>query len=280
MYTNQNYIPIAKIALDGFFENCGDQQIKKYLVSNAFNIETKHLVENFDIELFDSNVPFSDGGYHYGKTILNLLDNIETDYVMILLDDYVVTKPIKWDNIRNLIKVMSDQKIDYFSFMSYSYDWSELDINYTDYGLENQKLMIFDNSYFYMYSVQPCIWKRESLKEFLQKNQNLALHNMDTSNILNKKGMSRGSNNGEYYQDKEFYDYNFKNVCFKKHSLNTNYAFDEHNGEDDYLFFLYSEIIRWGKFNLNTHQNNKTFINKLFKKYNISKESSYYNRFL
>lgn len=280
MYTNQNYIPIAKISLNGFFKNCGDQKIKKYLVSNSFEEETKHLLQNFDIELFNSNVPFSDGGHHFSKTILNLLDNINTDYVMIFLDDYTITRPIKWNNINNLIKLMIDQEIDYFSFMSYDYNWKELEIDYSEYNFENQKLMIFDNSYFYMYSVQPSIWKKAALKEFLEYNQNLSLHHCDTSYFFNKKGIIRGHHEDGFYVDKEFYDYEFKNTCFKKNSLTGNFAFDEHNGEDDYLFFLYSEIIRWGKFNLKTHHNNKMFLEKLFDEFSEIKNDPNYQKFI
>lgn len=280
MYTNQNYIPIAKLSLNAFFKNCGDQQIKKYLVSNSFPEQTKHLVENLDINLFDSNVPFSDAGNHYGKTILNLLETIETDYIMLFLDDYTIIKPIKWDNIKKLLEIMVDEKIDYFSFMSYDFDWPEVNVDYPKYGLENQKLMVFDSSYFYMYSVQPSIWKKDALKEILECNQNISLHGMDISNIINKKGKLRDTPIENFYQDKQFYDYEFKNVCLKKNSLNSNYAFDEHNGDGDYLFFLYSEIIRWGKFNLKTHHNNKMFLEKLFDEFSEIKNDPNYQKFI
>jgi len=118
------------------------------------------------------------------------------------------------------------------------------------------------------------------LKEIFECNQNISLHGMDISNIINKKGKLRDTPIENFYQDKQFYDYEFKNVCLKKNSLNSNYAFDEHNGDGDYLFFLYSEIIRWGKFNLKTHHNNKMFLEKLFDEFSEIKNNPNYQKFI
>jgi len=46
------------------------------------------------------------------------------------------------------------------------------------------------------------------------------------------------------------------------------------------LFFLYSEIIRWGKFNLNTHHNNKMFLEKLLSEFSEIKNDPNYQKFI
>jgi len=72
----------------------------------------------------------------------------------------------------------------------------------------------------------------------------------------------------------------YPDVIFeKKNSLTSNYTFDEHNGNDDYFLMLYSEILRFGKFNFNTHSNNRIFLEKFLSEKNIDKNHEIYYKY-
>jgi hypothetical protein len=94
------------------------------------------------------------------------------------------------------------------------------------------------------------------------------------------KGQTRNTINGEYYETpSDFWDYEFKHICLNKNNSTGNYAFDEHNGEDDYFLFLYSEIMRHGKFNVLSHRNNRTFLDEFLPKNNINSQSEEYSKY-
>ena len=129
-----------------------------------------------------------------------------------------------------------------------------------------------------MFSVQPCIWKRESLIDILKHNIGVQVHEFDTTSIKNKKGQRRHSHNYAFWSTPDdFWDYGYNFACFKRTDLTKNYAFDERPLHGDYLLFLYAEIIREGKFNLNTHHNNKAFLETFLLENNISNESPIYS---
>ncbi len=84
--------------------------------------------------------------------------------------------------------------------------------------------------YQYLYSVQPCIWNKNSMIEILEKYEEISLHDLDQTlpNIKNEN------------------DY-FKSTACKLDS-----CFDHIDKiEDNYFVLAYVEICRHGVFNLN-----------------------------
>jgi len=279
VYTNQTYLPIAKLSVENINKHFCDVDIQKYITSNSFNGDFKF--NEMGITPIDSSIPFSENGSHFSRVLINALNEISSKYVLLILEDYIIMNDVKQNTLKNLISVMENENIDYLSLMSYEYnDWESLNIDYEKYSLPNNILMKFNYSYFYMFSVQPCIWKRESLITILEHNKNMSVHDFDTTNIKNKKGESRYSHNdGMWDTPDNFWDYNFNFVTLRKNELTKNYAFDERGSDGDYFLFLYSEIIRFGKFNFNTHQNNKIFLDKFLEEKNINKNTQNYTIF-
>lgn len=279
LYTNQKYLPIAKLCakqMDKFVRN---EEIKKYLVSNI--IDNSISFDDCNISLIEGNIPFYENSRHFAKTLIHGLKHINSDYVVLWLDDYILINELKVDVINNLISIMKDKEIDYLSFMSYDYnDWESIEIDYDKYGLPENIIKKFDNSFFYMFSVQPSIWKVNSLITILENNLDITVHEFDTTDIKNKKGEKRQSHNYAFWNTSEdFWDYNFNFACFNRTELTKNYAFDQRGDKGDYLVCLYSEIIRWGKFNFNTHENNKKFLDKFLSDHKINNENEVYKIF-
>jgi len=279
IYTSKNYVPISKLCVDEFNNYAKQLTCDKFVVSNEFN-NNEHLFNNTGFNLISANVEYSEESRHYTKTLMQGLKQLKTKYVLLWYDDYLLINELKVSNLNKLINIIESNNIDHFSFMSYSYEWEKLNINYNDYGLPDNLINKIDNSYFYRFSIQPTIWRIDKLMELLSFNLNISLHEMDCSIIHNKKGKSRYNTNhidNFWNDDDDFWDINIQSFCFSKNELVNNYAFDEGDKDSDYLFFKYSEVIRGGKFNFHTHNNNRKYIenylidkvkdNKLYKEF-------------
>ena len=279
VYTNQTYLPISELCLEQINKHFKEINIKKYITSNSFN-------ENFrftemDVEPIETSIPFSESGSHFSEVLITALRKIQSKYVLFFLDDYFVINNIKIGVLENLISVMEDENIDYISLMSYDYnDWDTLNIDFKKYSLPDNILINFNYDYFYMFSVQPCIWKKDSLITILEHNKNITVHDFDTTNVKNKKGEIRHHNDYSFWQTPNgYWDYGFKFVTLRKTDITKNFAFDERNSNGDYFLFLYSEVIRNGKFNLKTHHNNRIFLEKYLQEKNIDHNSEKFKLF-
>jgi hypothetical protein len=279
VYTNQTYLPIAELCLEQIIKHFKGIEIKKYITSNSFD---KNF--NFDemgVESLTSSILFNENGSHFSEVLIKALEKINSKYVLFFLDDYFIINNVKKGVLENLISVMEDEKIDYISLMSYDYnEWETLNIDFKKYSLPDNSLVNFNYSYYYMFSVQPCIWNRESLITILQHNKNMGVHDLDITNVKNKKGDIRFHNEHGFWQTPDrFWDYNFKFVTLRKTELTKNFAFDERDANGDYFLFLYSEAIRGGKFNFKTHNNNRIFLESFLKEKNITPDLKKYKSF-
>lgn len=280
LYTSENYIPIAKLFVQEFNKFSNGLSIPKYIVSNNFKCETDF--NSMGFEKVDCNIPHCDGGSHFSKVMLNSLEQVKTDYIILFLEDYILTKNIKINVLNNVINLMKNENIDHISLMSYEGDdWEILNLDYKTYDLKDNIFLKMNEKYRYMFSVQPCIWKKDSLIKILNHNNNITIHTFDTTYVKNMKGQLRDSITGDNYETPfDFWDYGFTHLALNKNPLTANYAFDEHNGEDDYFLLLYSEIMRHGKFNIYSHDNNRIFLDSFLLSNNINSENKEYSKYL
>ena len=276
-YTSENHVPISKLSIDEFNKFSKNIDVKKYLVTN--NIKDDLEFSNFNV--INTSIPYCEGGTHFSEVMIKGLLEIETDYILFMLDDYTLFTDIKKENLESMVLIMEDENIDHISLMSYDFkNWKVYDIDYSKYDLPDNILLNFNTSYRYMLSVQPSIWNRKSLIKIHESNEKLGLHHFDTSYVKNMKGELRHFMDGDFYQTTpDFWDYGFKHLCLNKSHYTSNYAFDDRNEEGDYFLFLYSEIIRWGKFNFNTHHNNKYFLEKFLNEKKITSEHPIYYKY-
>jgi hypothetical protein len=279
LYTSENHTPIAKLFIQEFNKFSNGLNIPKYIVSNDFKCGNDFTSMGFN--MINANIQYCLGGTHFSKVMLKSLNEIQTDFVILFLEDYILINNIKVDVLSNIMNVMVNENIDHLSLMSYEgSNWENYNIDYEKYNLDNDIFLKMNEEYLYMLSVQPCIWKRESLIKLLNNNLEVGIHSFDTSYVRNNKGEVRNNINGEFYETPpNFWDYGFKHITLNKIPLTGNYAFDEHNGEDDYLLFLYSEIMRHGKFNVLSHENNKVFLNKFLMDNNITPNNKQYSKY-
>lgn len=279
IYTSQDYLPIADLSVNEFNKFSEGINIKKYLTSNSF--ENEHNLKFESFELLDCKIPVSIDSRQFPKVMLNALKHIESKYVLFMLEDMFLATSLNEKHLDTLIDIMDENEINHISLMSYFHDWKKLEIDYSKYGLENDFMLEIPDSYLYMFSLQPSIWKRDSLIEIFEYNQNVSIHEYDVSHIRNKKGEIRYGDNGHGYINTPdgFWDYGFKHCCFNRRFETASYCFDDRPLDGDYFLFLYSGAIRFGRFDFNTHNNTKTYITKFLEEKNIDKTHQIYGKF-
>jgi hypothetical protein len=266
VFTNENYFNLLYLTLPYTIENTKHLNKKINIVSNKI---PQH--EKFEgINYIDSNVNFSGDGSHFRDSLLFALNQIPEDYILFLCDDYLIKSPINKNRFDNIINILDKINGDYLALGTQKHienfvvNWEKPNITLSEYGFPDGCFYKFDVTARHMYSVQPCVWKKSSLIELLTHNPSLTLHQLDNTNILNKKGENRQLTeffNFSFYENKEnFFDYGFNNFCY--HHPPITYHVDEKPLSTDFLLIDYIEIVRHGKF-LDANVNSKDILNNI-----------------
>jgi hypothetical protein len=260
VYTNETNVPILDLFLKYFFKHNPNINIPIYAVANRFT--KSDLPYSNKVTYLSADVEWSSTGAHFSKTLSNVLPQIKEDYIFYFCEDYIMTDPINVGALNALVKLIKDENIDMFSFAStYAsrFKWTVMDVDYVDYGFNPNIFYYTDIDYKHAFSVQPCIWKKESLYQLTLDNPNMSLHDMDNS-IL--KGKDR---------------YNLACTDFKIYDG----AYDP-----EYFIIGYKEIIRHGVFlmALNGHDHMKgdhtdVFVTNLIKENNLL-DNPDYNKYI
>jgi hypothetical protein len=266
VFTNENYFDLLYLTLPYTIENTKHLNKTINVVSNKI---PQH--EKFDgVNYIDSNVNFSGDGSHFRDSLLFALNQIPEDYILFLCDDYLIKSPINKNRFDNIINILDKINGDYLALGTQKHienfvvNWEKPNITLSEYGFPDGCFYKFDVTARHMYSVQPCVWKKSSLIELLTHNPSLTLHQLDNTNILNKKGENRQLSeffNFSFYENKEnFFDYGFNNFCY--HHPPISYHVDEKPLSTDFLLIDYIEIVRHGKF-LDANVNSKDILNNI-----------------
>jgi hypothetical protein len=233
----------------------GELPLKRYMVSNKIvNFEFKSQNTTF----IDCNIQFDGTGKHFSKTMIDALSKINEEYIIFFCDDYLSIGKTKWNILSELIELVETEGIDFisFSYMPQSKQWNKFNASLP--SLPDKNLYFIPDNYMYLYSVQPCIWKKSSLLDVLTNNPEISLHDFDTTNIKNREGFTRTmdvktSTWNPYPNGSQ--SYGFKCLC-------TDYSGFDEQINYDWFIFPYVEIIRHGFFNMWHETNTKRFLEK------------------
>jgi hypothetical protein len=252
IYTNENHINILNVTLPRFV---------KFLkpINSNINIVTNKFVNNTninfnDVNIIETNINFDPQGSHFRDSMLIALTSIKSEYVLFFCDDYMLNSMIKIDMFNKVKNIINHYNCDFLSFSSLAYirhyleKWLMVNPDLKEFGIEGGILYEINENYRHLYSVQPCIWKKESLIKLLENNDYLTLHMLDNTIIKNKKGLLRNLNYETDYYDvdgENNLDYGFKNYTIHLPPLSFN--IDDRNLNSDYFVFDYGEILRHGK---------------------------------
>lgn len=229
IYTNENNQGLAELCLKYLLKCIPQNNVKVSVLSNRYNNQyfqfsdrATYLSSNIDLKLPNRFV----------ETIKYGLSNIEEEYVFLILDDYIFRKEVRYENLEKLIKIMICDNIDFLSFDTlYLTTWdflswekfkSNCDNSFDDY------LIYRPSNFKFLYSVQPCIWKKSSLLNLFETCGNFSLHDLDmTTDIIKEKTK------------------HYKNLAINKINC---FDFGDIKDIDNYFLIAYSEVVRHGVF--------------------------------
>lgn len=250
VFTNENYYNLLELTLPFLIKSFEYFKIDIIVVSNKITNPFPFT----GITQIDCNVNFSGSGNHFEKSMTYALNLIKSDYILFLCDDYLVNSPIKKNVFEGIINLIYDNSIDFLSLGSQKYvdsfisKWNKLDVDYEKYGIPKDCLFYTDEKYRHLYSVQPCIWKKESLLKILKYNPDMSMRDLDNTNIKDLNGNYRNLDytTNFYLHDENFLNYNFKNLCI--YYPESSFNIDDKPIGSDYFLLDYGEIVRHGKF--------------------------------
>jgi hypothetical protein len=274
VFTNEKYFNILYVTL-------------QKLVNNLLNLETninvvtnKLPINDFKgVNFIETNVEFSPQGSHFRDSMLFALSKIESEYILFFCDDYMMNSPVNSKNFNAVMEIIKTYDSDFFSFSSLNYcdhiisKWNKLETDLNKFGIDGGILYEIPNNYRHLYSVQPCIWKKSSLVELLQFNEELSIASLDNTNIKNKKGNFRNLNyETNYYDETDIsnLDYGFKNLTINYPPFS--YNIDDRPIGSEYFVFDYGEILRHGKVIESDTNSKKLLIKFLDKNKNLSEK--------
>lgn len=256
VYTNQAYIPILQLFLDEFYEWNPDVKIPIYVLSNSFPTIKPY---NEKVTYIEAGVDWDPYGRHFSKVVKASLEKVKEDYIFWFCEDYILNDAIDIKKLNGLLQLFKDKQLDVFSFASivHAPEYEKIEAEYNVYGLEGETFFYTDNDYLHKFSVQPCIWKKDSLIKLVNEND-ISLHDLDCSRVIEREKYIAGCTS-----------YRIFDVCPTC---------------PEKFIISYVEVIRHGVFQftengLNVDKVYNDYLRKLVIKYNIH-EKQEYNKFI
>ena len=175
-FTNEKGFGLAELAVDYFKKYSNNLKIN--IVSNM--ISEGYVFRHDDIQHHNMGVPYNDIGKHFGESMLKYLKSVDDEYIFFFCDDYFLIDDIKEDDLNTLIKFMQCENVDYFGFDDMCNECGLMGkVMYESkcYHEQSDMFVVRNRDNQYLYSVQPCIWKRETFIKVLS--DGVSLHDLD-----------------------------------------------------------------------------------------------------
>ena len=178
---------------------------------------SKYVKLDCDIIFVSESVKFSKyktitpGFLPWGERNLIALDTVKTDYVLWLFEDYFFTKSLEKSVILNYLEFVIDNDLDRLQISPRGQNtdtYSFLNKRYSPPKYEYEKIAPTDQ---YSVSMQPSIWKKEYIKNLLNKNYSPWDFEIKGSLINNSK---------KVYIDSSVHKFIYFNAVRKKNILN------------------------------------------------------------
>jgi len=150
-----------------------DRKYQAYLVTNLSNIK------------YDKTITIPCGeDCEWSKKVYDFIKNCNEKYVLLLLEDFFISKYVDNKYFEEIYKIIVEDDIDYFKLNTFSKIKGKKYKNYT-----NIKTINYDQDY--AISLQPAIWKTNFLMTLLGVG-NYNAWKFESDRILNKKKIDSG----------------------------------------------------------------------------------------
>lgn len=221
IYTTEFNLPLANTIADSYIKY-GPSDMDLTIVSNKVS---NNYTPKEGIEYFHAGIEMRMHGYQFSDVMLKYLNTIDDDYIFFFCDDYLIINPFKEEQLNKVLEYVRNNNIDLAGFDyiedEYFHQFKILELDYHGITIRER-----DKNYPWVFSLQPCIWKRESLIELLTNSGDTSIGHLDHTT--------------EKFRAANVY----KGIAFNGNSEATHLS----ELEDDYYVLNYLEIVRKGRF--------------------------------
>lgn len=250
MYTSPGYLPICELACD-HIRLLPEWPLQTYLACSNFPEQYLNTTNISPCEAIIFPQEKEVEGEQWREVIIHALSKISSKYVLCLLDDFMITA-VNWQVILNeIVPIVEEHDYTNISFQAVEFNTTHFTPPAIQYNTTNFTVWEVSSEWQYKNSVQPAIWNREHLLHLLQSNSTAKLHSFDINhNIVDNSEFKRLVTN------------NFPNASGRKYQYHQ-------------PLFQYTEIIRWGGFNISESSHTIPFIKDLIEKYDLKNKERY-----
>ena len=151
---------------------------------------------------------YYDDEISYPQRILNILSNIDSEYIVLDHEDMFLYKKANIDKINRSLELIVNKELDSIRFIK------NINAKYTPIKENGSVEKISSNSE-WIFSIQPSVWRKEALKNILKKNLNVNIWELEykSQKVVRELGIKIGVLSGDskkrgiYHCDSEYYPY-------------------------------------------------------------------------
>ena len=143
----------------------------------------------------------------YPLRLLNILSNINTEIIVLDHEDMILYDKANLDEINKALNLIEKKNLDSIRFIK--------NINAKYNKIENSEVEIIDKKSEWIFSIQPSIWRRDSLISVLRRNLNVNIWQLEykSQKVVRKLGINigvlagDGKKRGKFHCDSEYYPF-------------------------------------------------------------------------
>ena len=143
----------------------------------------------------------------YPLRLLNILSNINSEIIVLDHEDMILYDKANLDEINKALNLIEKKNLDSIRFIK--------NINAKYNKIENSTAEIIDKKSEWIFSIQPSIWRRNSLISVLKRNLNVNIWQLEykSQKVVRKLGLNigvlggDGKKRGKFHCDSEYYPF-------------------------------------------------------------------------
>ena len=171
-----------------------------YLINSEYKSKKEEL-------RLSGNFFYYEDDLFYPLRLLNILSNINSEIIVLDHEDMILYDKANLDQINKALKLIEKKNLDSVRFIK--------NINAKYNNIDNSKVEIIDKKSEWIFSIQPSIWRRESLISLLKKNLNVNIWQLEyrSQKVVRKLGLNigvlagDGKKRGKFHCDSQYYPF-------------------------------------------------------------------------
>ena len=184
----------SKLWGDQFWEN------HYYLINSEYKSKKEELK-------LSGNFFYYEDYLFYPLRLLNILSNINSEIIVLDHEDMILYDKADLDEINKALILIEKKNLDSIRFIK--------NINAKYNKIENSQVEIIDKKSEWIFSIQPSIWRRNSLISVLKRNLNVNIWQLEykSQKVVRKLGLNigvlggDGKKRGKFHCDSEYYPF-------------------------------------------------------------------------